>query len=138
MKLTRAGEYAIRCMLYLSVAGKGVLVRRREIARAMSIPEQFLVKIAQQLAHAGIIEIVQGAGGGYRLTVLPEHLSVLEVVEAIIGEIFLNDCIAHPDNCPRRPTCAAHLVWETARTQLRDTLRRVRFADLIAANTCMV
>jgi DNA-binding IscR family transcriptional regulator len=35
----------------------------------MDIPAQFLGKIAQQLARAGIIEIVQGSKGGYRLLV---------------------------------------------------------------------
>jgi DNA-binding IscR family transcriptional regulator len=40
------------------------LFASREIARRMDIPEQFLGKIALQLARAGVIEIVQGAKGG--------------------------------------------------------------------------
>ena len=65
MRLTKAGEYAIRCALFLSFQGMGVVVSKKEIARAMDIPAQFLGKIAQQLARAGIIEIVQGSKGGY-------------------------------------------------------------------------
>ena len=60
MRLTRAGEYAVRCILYLASRGEGVVSRRKELAEAMDIPEQFLSKIAQQLARAGMIEIVQG------------------------------------------------------------------------------
>jgi Rrf2 family protein len=103
----------------------------------MDIPGQFLGKIAQQLARAGIIEIVQGAGGGYRLIIPPETLTLLDVVEAIIGEIVLNDCVANPDGCYRSPGCSVHLVWEKARKQLRETLRQARFADLIAGETCI-
>lgn len=137
MRLTRAGEYAVRCILYLSLSGKGVLAKRKEIARTMKIPELFLGKIAQQLFRAGIIEIVQGARGGFRLVVPPEKLTLLEVVEAVIGEITLNDCVANPDGCYRSPFCNVHLVWEKAREQLRETLRQARFVDLMAGNTCM-
>jgi Rrf2 family protein len=137
MRLTRAGEYAIRCVLYLSLSGKGVLAKRKDIASTMEIPGQFLGKIAQQLSRAGIIDIVQGAGGGYRLIIPPEKLTLLEVVEAVIGEIVLNDCVANPDGCYRSPSCTVHLVWEKAREQLRETLRQARFADLMAGNTCI-
>ena len=64
MKLTRAGEYAVRCLLYLSTQGIGVVCKRKQIAVKMDIPDQFLGKIAQQLARAGFLEIVQGARGG--------------------------------------------------------------------------
>lgn len=137
MRLTRAGEYAIRCVLYLSISGKGVLAKRKDIARTMEIPEQFLGKIAQQLSRAGIIEIVQGAGGGFRLITSPEKLTLLDVVETVIGEIALNDCVANPNRCYRSPSCTVHHVWEKAREQLRDTLRQARFAELIAGDTCV-
>ena len=53
MRLTRAGEYAMRCALFLSFQGLNVIVSKKEIARAMEIPDPFLGKIAQQLALAG-------------------------------------------------------------------------------------
>ncbi len=132
MRLSRAAEYAVRCMLYLSIAGKGVLVTRRTVACEMDIPEQFLGKIVQQLSRAGLVEIVQGAKGGFRLMVPPADLSFLTVIEAVIGEIFLNDCVLRPESCDRSPACKVHIVWENARNQLRDSLRKVTFSDLIA------
>jgi Rrf2 family protein len=131
MRLTRAGEYAVRCMLYLASRGTGAIAARREIARVMDIPEQFLGKIAQQLARAGFIEIVQGAKGGYRLVVSPRQLSLLSVVEAVVGEIYLNDCIMRPDSCGRSRTCAVHQVWEKARRQLRATLQEAKLDRLV-------
>jgi len=35
----------------------------------------------------------KGSEGGYRLLVPSENLTMLDVVEAVIGEIFLNDFI---------------------------------------------
>jgi Rrf2 family protein len=137
MRLTRAGEYAVRCVLYLASQGVGVLCARKEIARKMDIPDQFLGKIAQQLARAGAIEIVQGARGGFRLVVPPEELTLLEVVEAVIGEIFLNDCIMRPESCNRSHACAVHCIWAKAKDQLRQTLQEATFARILRETSCM-
>ena len=138
MRLTRAGEYAVRCALFLAYQGMGVVASRREIARVMDVPDQFLSKIAQQLAKAGIIEIVQGAKGGYRLLVSPEHLTMLDVVEAVIGEIYLNDCVIRPESCSRSSACSAHRVWQRARNQLRETLRQTDFKTMLADDSCLM
>jgi len=136
MRLTRAGEYAVRCVLYLSRQGKGVLVSRMEIAARTDTPPPFLAKIAQQLAKAGIIEIMQGASGGYRLLLPPEKITLLRVIEAIIGEISLNDCVSRPESCRQSATCAVHRVWDRANRQLRDTLRKTTFAELVEEEAC--
>ncbi len=138
MRLTKAGEYAIRCALFLSFQGMGVVVNKKEIARVMDIPAQFLGKIAQQLARAGIIEIIQGSKGGYRLLVPSEKLTMLDVVEAVIGEIYLNDCVVRPESCSRISACAIHRVWEKARDQLRETLRQADFKDILDDKNCSI
>jgi Rrf2 family protein len=138
MRLTKAGEYAIRCALYLSYAGMGSIVSKKQIADCMDIPVQFLGKIAQQLARAGIIEIIQGSKGGYRLLVSAEQLTMLDVVEAVIGEIYLNDCVARPESCDRISACAIHRIWENARDQLRDTLRQADFKSILADKSCTI
>lgn len=130
MRLTRAGEYAIRCVLYLSTNRSRRIVGRKEIAEAMDIPAQFLGKVAQNLARAGLIDIHQGARGGYELLIAPEELSLLRVVECIDGEIFLNDCLHRPESCDRSPSCTVHRVWQKAREELRATLGGISLANL--------
>jgi len=130
MRLTRAGEYAIRCVLYLTMHRDRPVIARKEIAEAMDIPAQFLGKVAQQLARSGIIAIRQGAQGGYELVRRPQDVTLLSLVEAIDGEIFLNDCIHRPDSCDRQRLCSVHEVWDRARRQLRDTLGGTTLAEL--------
>jgi len=137
MRLTRAGEYAVRCVLYLSKKGKGVLVSRKEVAEHAVIPAHFLAKIAQDLAKAGMIEIRQGARGGFALLMEPEEITLLAVVETVIGEIFLNDCVIRPQSCEASSDCSVHNVWMTARDQLRNTLGSVTFAELINQPVCI-
>ncbi|MGV1100212.1 RrF2 family transcriptional regulator [Thiovibrio sp. JS02] len=136
MRLTRAGEYAVRCVLFLARRGRGVLVSRMEIAASTDIPPPFLAKIAQQLAKAGIIEILQGANGGYRLLREPASITLLAVIEAIIGEISLNDCVGRPESCGKSAVCTVHRVWNKANQQLRATLREADFATLAEEETC--
>jgi Rrf2 family protein len=135
MKLTRECEYAVRCVLYLSHEGKEIVVGRRRIAEEMEIPGPFLGKIAQQLARSNIIEIVQGSKGGFRLVPSPEKLTLLDVIEAVMGKVYLNDCVLRPDSCFRSPTCHVRLVWKAATERLRETLRKTSFAKLLEAES---
>jgi len=116
----------------------GKVVSRQEVSAYGNIPPHFLAKIAQQLSRAGIIEILQGARGGYRLVVSPDKLSLLDVIEAIIGEIFLNDCVIRPESCHASSSCAVNNVWMQARDQLRNTLAQVTFARLLEEESCCV
>lgn len=137
MRLTRAAEYAIRCMVYLATRGKGILTSRQEIADRADIPSHFLAKIAQVLARANFITIRQGAKGGFVLMRNPEEITMLEVVETMIGEIYLNECVARPSSCQISYDCAIHRVWMDAREQLRQTLHSVTFDQLIKGNSCV-
>lgn len=136
MRLTRAGEYGIRCVLELARHGKGTLVSRKAIAIRTEVPPHFLAKIAQQLSRAGIIEILQGANGGYRLLKDAADITLLSVIEAVIGEISLNDCVSRPESCHNSGSCAVHRVWEKANRQLRETLRETNFAAMAEEEAC--
>jgi len=132
MEITRATEYAVRCILHLALDTGERVVPRREIAAARDIPDPFLGKIAQRLSRAGIIRITQGARGGYQLVRAADRLTLLDVVEAAEGPLELNVCVLHPKACSRTCVCATHRVWSRARRQLRDTLAAVTFAELAA------
>ena len=137
MRLTRAAEYAIRCIIYLSQQGRGVLANKNDIAERAEIPPHFLAKIAQDLAKAGFIEIRQGPRGGFVLLKEPKEITLLDVVETMIGEIYLNDCVARPSSCNALTACGVHQVWINARNQLRETLRQATFDQLIQKKTCL-
>jgi Rrf2 family protein len=134
MRLTRAGEYAIRCVLHLATQEPGKVVSRRQVAAAMDIPEPFLGKIARQLTLKGILDVVQGAQGGYRLASSPKDVSLLDVVEAVMGSLALNDCVARPGSCSRNPDCPIYPVWKKATEQLCNTLRAATMEKLTGNN----
>lgn len=137
MRLTRAGEYAIRCMLYLTLRGQGKLVAKQEIATQAVIPAHFLTKIAQDLARANLIQIKQGPKGGFILLKDPEQVTLLEVIEVMIGRISLNDCVGNPESCPASRLCSINRIWGKANSQLRETLAGVTLAELGREKSCI-
>jgi Rrf2 family protein len=103
----------------------------------MEIPEHFLGKIAARLARAGIVDLIQGKNGGLRLARAAAEVSLLDVVEAVIGPISLNDCVLRPKSCRRQPTCPFHVVWCHANRQLRENLGSADFETLTSGDHCL-
>ncbi len=132
MRLTRAGEYAVRCALYLAMQPGDGDISRRQVSEAMQVPLHFLGKIAQQLAHAGIIQITKGAKGGYRLAKPAKEISLLQIVEAVEGPLGLNLCLIRHDSCDRTSFCPVHEVWQEAQAGLQKTLGKADLASLAA------
>jgi len=138
LKITRAAEYAVRCVLYLAQKGEGVLVTRREVSACADVPSKFLAKIAQDLAKAHILEIRQGPKGGFVLLRDPQEITLLQVVEIMIGDISLNDCTYNPKGCKASSNCSVNQVWLAARDQLRKTLNDATFASLTREKSCIM
>jgi Rrf2 family protein len=124
-------------MIYLAHKGHGVVVSKQEIAEQAEIPSHFLAKIAQQLSKARLIVIKQGPKGGYSLLKPPAEVSLLQIVEVMIGEISLNECVERPSSCSLSKRCSVHKVWEKASRELRETLAAVNLAQLSENESCI-
>lgn len=81
MKLKSCQIYALRAVLYL--AARGGTCPSVEIARAMSVPRDYLTQLAQPLRDAGIVESRMGKDGGYRLARDPSDVSAWDVIDAV-------------------------------------------------------
>src|SRR5208283_1382436 len=130
MEITRETDYAIRCILYLSDK-QGVISMVEDIAREMQIPKSFLAKILQKLARASIVKSFRGVKGGFQLARLPEEISLLDVMEAIEGEVSMNACALDQTLCSRSKTCPVHPAWVDIRKDFRKILKKYTFARLL-------
>lgn len=130
MELTRAADYALRGVLYLSIQSENTLCIISEIAERMDIPEGFLARIFQILAKSGIIRSHRGKKGGFSLAKPPEEINMKEVIEALEGPIYLNRCLSDFGDCGREDLCSIHDVWvEVQRTAIK-TLEETNFSQL--------
>lgn len=131
MQITRQSDYAIRTVLELSRVSLGRLVNTRVISVKHDIPEDFLKKTIQLLAHAGLVTTQRGSQGGVRLTVPGDKITIFDVIVAVEGPIALNICLADDGSCPNIPTCQAHRILRRAQVSLVEELKKETFADMI-------
>ncbi len=130
MRLTRAGDYGLQAIIFLSTKAPEGEASADEIARELHLPSSFLKKILQRLSSTGILRSTKGYDGGFSLSRPPERLSMLDVIEAIDGPICLNVCLHGPGACTRMTACSMHPVWREAQTALRGVLSAWTFDRL--------
>lgn len=129
MELTLTGEYAIRVLVFIAENLERPNLQITELALECGIPDQYLRKIIPQLTKAGVLTSQRGNGGGIKLAKSSDEISLLEVIEAIEGKIFLNKCLLSADFCNRTSWCSVHCVWIEAQDKLKEVLanRSVRY-----------
>lgn len=131
MQITRQADYAVRAVLHVAQLTEDERLATSVIAEEENIPLPFLAKIVSQLSVKGILDAMRGASGGVRLARDPEDISLLEVIEAIDGEISLNRCVLNPDACPTSAYCPVREVWCDAQKDLVARLKSTTFAHLL-------
>jgi Rrf2 family protein len=129
--ITRATEYAIRAVLFLAKQPRGEIVFKKDICRTQSITPAFLTKIFQPLIKAGIVGSQRGVGGGFFLLKPPQEVSLLDIVQAQEGPLYINQCLTREGACERDVFCPVHGAWREIRGELMSTLSRYTFAHLI-------
>jgi Rrf2 family protein len=130
MQITREGDYGIRSVLYLSRQPFKKISFVNEISEEYKIPRSFLAKILQKLVKAKIVRSYRGVKGGFSLAKHARDISMLEVVEAIEGKIYLNVCLMDKKKCGFSKHCPVSPVWATIQGRFTDTLKKINFEDL--------
>lgn len=131
MVITRASEYAIRAILYLAQHEADQIVYKKDICRQQEVTPAFLTKILQPLIHKGIVGSQRGVGGGFYLKKKPAEITLLDIVEAEEGEIFINQCLNSASPCDRELGCSVHDAWDDIKSELKTSLGRYNFEKLI-------
>ena len=92
----------------------------------------FVSQVLTPLVRAGWVRSDPGPSGGYSLIADLDDISVLAVIETIEGPTDSGRCVLADRPCDESGTCALHIPWLRARSQLRDQLDAVSVADASA------
>jgi Rrf2 family nitric oxide-sensitive transcriptional repressor len=96
--LSQTAEYALRAIVTIA-QGPSLGMTAQEIARQSQVPLDYLSKVLNSLARAGIVQARRGRGGGFTPTTPLSRMTVLDVVNAV-------DPIRRIHTCPLK--LAAH------------------------------
>lgn len=84
MRLKASVDYGVRAVVYLAM--KGTICSSKEIADEMSIPRDYLIRLALNLRTHDVIHARPGKNGGYTLARSPKEINILQIVEALDGD----------------------------------------------------
>lgn len=133
MKLSTRARYAIRFMMELSHrADDPNPLAMSVVAARASISKPYLDQLAMALRHANLIRARAGRRGGYTLARPARDILVREIVEAVIGEVNVTECVADPAVCARSEFCACRQVWIEINARIRAVLDDYTLEDLTA------
>lgn len=130
MQITREGDYGIRSVLYLSRQPFKKISYVNEISDAYKIPRSFLAKILQKLVKAKIVRSYRGVKGGFSLAKQAKDISLMDVIEAIEGRLYLNICLEDKKKCDFSKHCPVTHVWAAIQTKVSDMLKKANFEDM--------
>lgn len=128
---SQAVKYAVSSLIELALRGEKGLVKIKDLARDLGIPYPFLAKIFPQLVRAGIVVSTRGRGGGVRFARSPHEVSLADVIYAIEGERFFNDCPLNVDTCEGHvKNCPYVDIWDSVRDRLRGFMESLTIGEL--------
>jgi len=133
MLYSRSAEYAIRAFVHLAQLPDGRYVMVKQIAAEEEIPSHFLAKILQQLARKGLLRSSKGPTGGFSLSVPPDEIRLLDIVDALDGLSEYEKCASGLAECTDDMPCPVHDSWKPLRSRIMDYLGRNTIADLAKA-----
>ncbi|RTE09035.1 RrF2 family transcriptional regulator [Paenibacillus whitsoniae] len=125
MKYSKATDYALHTMLFLSVVGPDKPLGVQLLADKFQVSPTYLSKILTKLVKAGMVESASGANGGYRLKRNWESVSFLDIIHAIEGTASLFDC-----SLDHGPECQVQQIVLEAEAKMETHLRSQTLGEL--------
>jgi Rrf2 family transcriptional regulator, nitric oxide-sensitive transcriptional repressor len=126
MQLTRHTDYALRLLIHLSQA-EGNHASIAKVAAAQNISRTHLMKIANELVHAGFLTAARGRGGGIALARPAADINLGAVIGTTEPHCALIDCAG----CKLIPICTLPRALSEAARAFHDSLARYSLADMV-------
>ncbi len=130
LRVSKLADYSTLAISYLALEPREGHTAR-EIATAIRVAAPTVCKILKILARKELLISLRGAGGGYRLALRPDQISVARVIEAVEGPFAFTECSGTPCHCIQEPNCPIGGNWRRINRDVRKVLESFTFADMI-------
>jgi FeS assembly SUF system regulator len=107
MRLSHLADYAVVLMTAAARRPVGDRLSATALSADTGVPLPTAQKLMGQLAAAGLLKSVRGAGGGFSLSRSASDISLADIVEAVEGPIAMTACSGHegPSDCALDTHC---------------------------------
>ncbi len=125
-------QYGIRALVHLARMTEASATSA-EIAAAEGIPPKYLEGILAQLKTAGLVLSERGKNGGYRLAASARELRMLDIVEALEGEVRPVGCLDDSAACAQGDCCLPRAFWGGLKDAIDGYLSSRTLGDVVDA-----
>jgi len=136
LALTKKPGYGLIAMSHLAGLKDGQVASAAAIARLFGVPQALLMNVLKELAAAGFVQSVRGAGGGYRLARRPRDIHLAELTGAVERPVRLAECVtkvAADGRCTRKMMARCPIADPVHRfhRKLNDFLQKVTLEEIL-------
>lgn len=103
--LPRQVEYALMALTDMQAANPGQLFAVRALCDKHQVPFDVMSKAMQRMARAKMLRAVKGVNGGYQIIKDLSEVTLLDLMEAIMGRVGTVACQRDGKRCPRDGDC---------------------------------
>ena len=131
MKISTKGRYGLRALVDLANHMEGGFVSLARIAERQNLSVNYLEQVFSTLKKARLVIGMTGAGGGYRLALPPEEISVEMVLDVLEGDLSIVD---KPLGRQSSFCCCIRLhLWDKVDEKVTGVIRTASIKSLMAA-----
>lgn len=130
MKLTSKGRYAVTAVLDIALNAESGPVSLADISERQSISLSYLEQLFAKLRRDGLVKSVRGPGGGYKLGLPSDQISVGMIISAVNENIHVTKCLGR-GNCQSGTECLTHTLWEELSNRIESFLNEITLAELV-------
>ena len=130
MQLNLTTDYAVRVVLMLSDTNRSFSAS--ELAQALAIPPNYLMKVLAKLRVAGLVSSTRGVKGGYYLTIPAEQITFQAVFDAMDDSVTINRCLEPDHYCSRKATenCPVRAFYTKVQKSLDELFSQTSIVSL--------
>jgi FeS assembly SUF system regulator len=129
LRISKLADYGTVIMNYLAKEPQSLL-SANEISRKVHLALPTASKVLKILVAANLVVSVRGTDGGYRLSRLPEQITIADVITAVDGAPALTECNAMNKTCSQDSICAIRDNWRLINKTIFMALNSLTLADM--------
>jgi Rrf2 family protein len=129
--LSRSSAYAISALAYLASQNDERWTLCQDVARALSLPSQYLARLLRVLSARRVLESQRGRNGGFRLGRPAAEIMLMEIVDPFDHLRGQRACFFGFWNCSTSSPCPLHSRWKPISDAYERLLNTTSLADLV-------
>ena len=133
MKFSTRTTYGLRAIIKLAKNYKKGYLSLKNISKEENISLGYLERLFSRLKKYNLIISEIGIKGGYSLARPPKKINILEIVEALEGEIIPFKCLVKTKKikCREKKNCKASMVLSKVQNSIKNTLKNIKLNELL-------